>query len=534
MTYAPCTTPSSSRMRWMRVALASVTALAAAMLCSPLSAAQPLGLYAAGVKDAPDFRDQGHAPSSMPVRLAFTLAYANAYFAPSPQAYAAVLRAIFSAGLTLTQTFGNRTVVDAVGSSAAVERLFQTRIDVGEQTNHGQRYKNVRPALLPPSLRESVVAVTGLDNLISFAPRLTARQGAQPRVIGGPLLGPNGGYGPLAFAQGYDEPIQQGYDGTGRSIANIMAGDINDSDLSAYLTNFQITASYPLIRVTVDGGHLGYYDVETTLDVEAMTGTAPGAQVYLYSFPEFTDQDAEDAYNKVVSDNLVDAANSSWGGCEADHKHALGYAFALASNAIFKQGGAKGITFPIATGDYGWKTCRSHGTINETTADSDPYALAVGGTTLTVDGNGNWVSEKGWRGSAGGVSVVFPVPNYQKRVRTLVGNGRNIPDISLDADPNTGFAEILHSRWFVVGGTSMASPLWVGLEGQIDEYLGTRVGFVNPALYSLARGPQYRTIMHDITTGNNGGYRAVRGFDLVTGLGTPIGMPMAQALQGTP
>jgi kumamolisin len=337
--------------------------------------------------------------------------------------------------------------------------------------------------------------------------------------------------GPLGFAQGYDEPIQHGYDGTGRSIANIMAGDISNGDLHVFLSYFKIHPAHPLRRIAVDGGRFGYDDVETTLDVEAMTGTAPGAQVYLYSFPDFTDVYAEDAYNTIVDDNVVDAANSSWGGCESNRRAALGHAFALASNLIFEQGAAKGITFPIATGDSGWQTCRHDNTIDETTADSDPYALAVGGTTFNVDGNGNWVSETAWHGSAGGVSVVFQLPKYQREVRNIIGAGRNIPDVALDADPHTGFAERWNSLWVGAGGTSLGSPLWVGLEGQIDQYLGGRIGFVNPQLYALEQGASYPTVFHDIVKGNNGGYRAVRGFDLVTGIGSPIGWALAQALQ---
>lgn len=506
-----------------------------------------------------DFHDLGRAPASTPVHVALTLAYRNqaeldalvraqsdprsplhhhylssaqfaAYFSPSAANHDAVINVLRAAGFSIEQTFPNRTVVDAVAPSAAAERFFGTEIHRGIQDGEGLHYTNVRPATVPASLRGIVVTVSGLDDLIKFKPRyVLGRPDAVPDVIGTPLHGPNGGYGPLAFAQGYDEPIQQGYDGTGRSIANVMAGDIDDTDLDGYLKQFNITPAFPLNRIPVDGGNLGKYDVETTLDVEAMTSTAPGAQVYLYSFPSFTDVHAEDAYNKIVSDDIVDAANSSWGGCEADTKGQLGNAFALASNQIFEQGSALGITFPIATGDQGSKTCVTNGIVNETTADSDPYALAVGGTFLKVDKKGNWVKEKGWGGSAGGVSVVFALPDYQTGVPHVITSGRNIPDVSLDAAPDTGMAELLHGSWFVVGGTSMASPLWVGLEGQIDEYKKTRIGFVNPELYTLLQSSQYSSLFHDMTAGDNGGYKAGPGFDLVTGIGTPIGWPLAQS-----
>lgn len=527
----------------------------------PAPASGGSDFYAAGVKITPDFRDVGRAPESLQIRLTVTLRYQHqdqldglvrsqsdpssplfhhyltnaqfaAYFAPSSATYRRVSGILTAAGLTVLHSFANRTIVDVVGSRAAVERIFQTQIDSGIQAGHGARYKNVRDAVMPATLRSLVVAVSGLDNIISFAPR-TRLVGhvAASQIIGGPLRGPNGALGPLGFAQGYDEPVQHGYDGTGRAIANVMAGDIGNDDLQNFLSYFGIRVAHPLRRIAVDGGRFGHDDVETTLDVEAMTGTAPGAQVYLYSFPDFTDSYAEDAYNAIVNDDIVDAANSSWGGCESDTRRQLGHAFALASNLIFEQGAAKGITFPIATGDGGWRTCIHDGTIDETTADSDPYALAVGGTTLNVDSNGNWLSETAWHGSAGGVSVVFPVPSYQREMPNIVGAGRNIPDVALDANPYTGFAERWHHQWVGAGGTSLGSPLWVGFEGQVDQYLGGRIGFVNPELYTLAEGGSYTTVFHDIVKGDNGGYRAVRGFDLVTGVGSPIGWPLAQALK---
>jgi subtilase family serine protease len=522
-------------------------------LVSPLESA-PLtpAVYAAGVKIAPDFSDFGRAPATLAVRLSVTLRYQHqpeldalvqgqsdpgspyfrryltnaqfaAYFSPSIDAHRRVTQALTAAGLRIVRIFANRTVVEATGSSAAAERLFQTQIDYGIQAGHGRRYMNVRDAVMPAQLRDAVLTVSGLDDLISFAPRLQ---------LAGPLRGPNGALGPLGFVRAYDEPAEHGYDGTGRAIANVIAGDISDNDLDHFLDYFGIKPKYALKRIAVDGGRAGFDDPETALDVETMLGTTPGAQVYLYSFPEFTDAYAEDAYNMIVDDNLVDVANSSWGGCEADRNRRLGHAFALASNAIFEQGAAKGITFPIATGDFGWKSCMHHDTIDETTADSDPYALAVGGTTLEVDDSANWVKETGWSGSAGGVSVVFARPAYQRRINNIVGAGRNLPDVALDANVYvTAFAARWHHIWIGAGGTSLASPLWVGLEGQIDEYLGSRIGFVNPQLYALLKGRRYASTFHDIVRGNNGGFRTLRGYDLVTGIGSPIGWPLAKALR---
>ena len=518
--------------------------------------------YAAGVKDAADFRDLGPAPRSFEVRLSVVLRYQhereldklveaqsdrsspyfrryltnaqfNAYFAPSIETYRRATSALTAGGLTIANTFRNRTVIEATAPRAAVERLFQTQIDEGIQAGYGRRYMNVRDAVMPHSLRGLVVAVMGLDDLEAFGPRIRIVNPAAPLAdsSGPPLRGPNGELGPLGFSRAYDEPSQHGYDGKGRAVGSSYAGDIDDNDLRIFLHYFKIKPAHQLRRITVDGGRLGRGDVETTLDIEAIIGTAPGAQVYLYSFADFTEVGATDLYNTVVDDNLVDAMNSSWGGCEGFKKRRLGSFYARAANLIFKQGEAKGITFPIATGDLGWETCRHDKTIDETTADDSPHALAVGGTTLHVNNNGYWVSEKAWHGSAGGVSLVFNLPKYQTEVRNIIGAGRNLPDIAFDANPHVGFAERWHKIWVGAGGTSLGSPLWTGLEAQMDQYIGSRIGFVNPQLYALEQGSSYSTVFHDIVNGNNGGFRALPGYDLVTGIGSPIGWPLAKALK---
>ncbi len=499
----------------------------------------------------------GRAPAATPIHVALTLAYRhayelaalvkaqsdprshlfhrylsnaqfNTYFAPSVSQEATVIDAMLRQGFRIEHRFTNRTMIDAVGPRAAAERLFSVEIHAGVQSGEGLRYASLRPPTIPATLAGLVVAVSGLNDLIRFEPHYQTGPAPAiwPTTVNGPLRGGSGHDGPLAYAQGYDEPVQHGYDGTGRAIGNAMAGDIDDQDLAAYLAYFNITQAHPLIRVTVDGGHLGHYDVETTLDIEAMSGTTPGAQVYLYSFPQFTDKAAEDTYNQVVSDNFVDALNSSWGGCELDNGN-LGKAFALASEQIFEQGAAKGISFPVATGDYGRNSCgKVDGKFQQSTPDTDPTALAVGGTVLTVNKSGDWFGEVGWRGSEGGVSLLFSVPYYQTGVPNVDQHGRNIPDIALSGGKASAFDLYWHGKWGPVWGTSLASPLFTGMEAQINQFQNTRIGFVNPAIYQILQGSSYNQLFHDITHGNNG-YPAGPGYDLVTGVGSPFGWALA-------
>ena len=210
---------------------------------------------------------------------------------------------------------------------------------------------------------------------------------------------------------------------------------------------------------------------------------------------------------------------------------------------------------------------------------SDPLVTSVGGTTLcmdavtglTVDSNSPppqcqanpGVRELGWvRGgvaSGGGYSILFPKPAFQNTLpagSTFVGrsvgapgpntNMRGVPDVAYQADSHTGVlvymtepatttsgtgcggANPCSIGWYVVGGTSSSSPQWAGLIAIADQMAGRDLGYINPALYQIANNPaQYASDFFDVTVGNNQtnpaipGYPASKGWDAVTGLGTP-------------
>jgi subtilase family serine protease len=157
-------------------------------------------------------------------------------------------------------------------------------------------------------------------------------------------------------------------------------------------------------------------------------------------------------------------------------------------------------------------------------------------------------------GGGGGVSVLFPVPGYQQgqsglrtsepkqslvdetqsppqTLYTLPARyaGRNLPDISFNADPNTGYLILYTSDQSgfgeidFIGGTSFVAPQLAGVTALVDGVAGGRVGLLNFPLYELAswgalysgRSPAAR----DITKGNNEYYKAAAGYDQATGLG---------------
>ena len=106
--------------------------------------------------------------------------------------------------------------------------------------------------------------------------------------------------------------------------------------------------------------------------------------------------------------------------------------------------------------------------------------------------------------------------------------GRGVPDVSGDADPVTGYQVRVDGKNMVIGGTSAVAPLWAGLIAVINGQLGRPVGFVHPALYRIGT-----SAFRDIATGNNGGYQAASNWDACTGLGSPNGVALLKALQGS-
>ena len=166
---------------------------------------------------------------------------------------------------------------------------------------------------------------------------------------------------------------------------------------------------------------------------------------------------------------------------------------------------------------------------------SDPLVLAVGGTTLdAARPSGAYQGEKAWNdganASGGGYSGLFPRPSYQDGL-ARAGATRGVPDVAANADRATAMAiEYSDGRLRPAEGTSAATPLWAGVIALADQQAGQHLGFVNPAIYAIARGPSYHQAFHDVVTGDNSvlwhsgviaGYHAGPGWDPVTGWGSP-------------
>jgi subtilase family serine protease len=166
---------------------------------------------------------------------------------------------------------------------------------------------------------------------------------------------------------------------------------------------------------------------------------------------------------------------------------------------------------------------------------SDPLVLAVGGTTLdATQPAGTYLGEMAWNGgtdaSGGGYSSLFARPSYQNGI-VRAGATRGVPDVAANADSATGMAlEYSDGELRAATGTSAATPLWAAVIALADQEAGQHLGFVNPAIYAIARSPASHRTFHDVVTGDNSvlwptgvivGYNAGPGWDPVTGWGSP-------------
>lgn len=259
---------------------------------------------------------------------------------------------------------------------------------------------------------------------------------------------------------------------------------------------------------------------ETAIDVEWSHAIAPGAKIDLVLAPGDGSR-LLDSVAYAISHKLGDIISLSWGEAESN----LSLSSISELNNIYKQAAEENITIVAASGDQGADDGTSHLAVNFPA--SDPYVLGVGGTTLTQTRSGftqtawgNIVSGK-VEASGGGFSSYFSTPYYQI-APNYTENQRGVPDVSLDANPNTGVLVIVNGEESTLGGTSIATPMWAGIIATMDQYFNRSMGVVNPLFYKISETKYYTNTFTQITSGSNYGYNAGSGWNPVTGLGTPL------------
>jgi kumamolisin len=265
------------------------------------------------------------------------------------------------------------------------------------------------------------------------------------------------------------------------------------------------------------------------LDIEVAGAVAPGASLVVYFAPN-TARGFQDALSMAVHDQLraPRVISISWGGPESTWTQQSMENF----DEVAQEAGLLGITITVAAGDNGSNDGVTDGQNHVDFPASSPHVLACGGTTL-LSADGIITNETVWNdgpqggATGGGYSTVFARPSWQSS--DVPQANRGVPDVAGDADPETGYKVQVDGQQMVIGGTSAVAPLWAGLIALLNEKLQNRTGYINPMLYGADEGTCFR----DITSGNNGAYSAGQGWDAATGLGTPIGISLAQAIQET-
>lgn len=313
-----------------------------------------------------------------------------------------------------------------------------------------------------------------------------------------------------------------------------LSGGWTQSDLDTYWSYLGLPVTPNVVAVSVDGvgnnpGDQSGADGEVTLDIQVIGGICPNSNIYVYFAPN-TNQGFYDAIAAAVNSTThpVSVVSISWGSAENEWPAATLQQF----NTLLQTAAQKGITVCVAAGDNGSSDGEKKGQHADFPASS-PWVLACGGTNLVCPDKvyDSQTKEVVWNeGSSGGAtgggySTVFPKPSYQSQVPALKSqNYRGLPDVSGDADPETGWIIYLQGQYTVIGGTSAVAPMWAAYLASI----GCKV-FVNPVLYSVAASTP--SAFHDITSGNNGAYKSAIGWDLCTGYGSPNGSVLTAQIQ---
>ena len=462
-----------------------------------------------------------------------------------------------SFGLKVNSLSAGRVLLHISGTTNNIAHAFDASITTVRSSSGELGAQFTDRATLPANIAQQIQGIYGLSTVVPKTRHLlhasatsapstcsSAQAGASassttPNSLGGYTLQQQ------AALYGFSGAYANGNIGTGQIIGVYELGTYNQADLNVFFNCYGLSPS--ITNTNIDGGATGGYSDEATLDIEEAAALAPGAKIQVYTGPNSSSGSGPlDVYQAIADENTATVVTTSWGDCEVDPANNPS-----TEQVIFQQMAAQGQTVLSASGDNGSSDC--HGiTTNSPAVDdpsSQPYVTSVGGLTVNNISPLNqtvWNSNGG--GGGGGVSQVWSRPTWQKTTgATASQTMRMVPDLSVMADPNTGFIQyftgsnsgvvVCHrncsSGWSSIGGTSIGSPLMSALVAVSAQSCGVaRLGFINPTLYQMsAAGIGF----NDVTTGTNdlfstGSYSAGAGYDLASGLGSPNGAAFINGL----
>ena len=421
------------------------------------------------------------------------------------------------------------------GAPSAVEQAF----DVSVRDYRGRMgqlfYASPHQPVVPEHLRAEV---SEIGRILSYTPHHMS----MPDHI--PLDVPDRGLGPDALLNTYnaDELARDGVTGKGITIVIFAFDGFLQSDLDQFTTTFDL----PQFTPEVVGGSPGEPRGELSMDLQVAHAIAPDARKVVVNARPTVEGDG--GYRKIgemLEDTDRQFPGAVWSfsigwGCDklitaadlAPVRSALRTAQSHGTTAYNASGDLAGME---CRGGQDWSSPPSEQDVGLDSIASLPEMTSVGGTTLSTDPDGRWVSEQTWfdvplsQGTGGGLSALFDLPVWQRAAAATVPPERRTgkrmtPDIAAVADPFTGVKFVYNGQIVVGGGTSQSAPIWAGLTAMMNQYLlernGSLIGEINPLLYRIAEGAP-RPAFRDVTLGGNAVDNAAPGFDLVTGLGTP-------------
>lgn len=352
-----------------------------------------------------------------------------------------------------------------------------------------------------------------------------------PPIITTGKYGPGYTPGEICAAYGIDQP----WDGSGETIAVAeWSNDFSQKDLDTFIQAFNLPSCTPRV-VNVGNYQPGSaIGVEANLDVQWAHAIASGANLTVYnakggsSYSSFG-LEVTALLNAVLTDKTPPSILSiSYGNGESSFVPQDLFSW----DRLMTDLGNKGITVLVASGDqgaYGMHLTGWPQTQNVGAPASCIHALAVGGTSLFMEYNTKedewaWSNAVNFGASGGGYSKVFGDPPYQPGQ-----THRSVPDLAAVADPMTPCTFTYNGHWYIVGGTSVATPIVAGLLTRVNHARRLAgfhpLGYITPVLYDLQR--QGKALCNDMVKGNNTcfsvtGYDAKKGYDEVTGWGSPI------------
>jgi kumamolisin len=400
-----------------------------------------------------------------------------------------------------------------------------------------------------PSFTPAIDAVVANHNFGGIGIRMIPQFASKAK----PFKNTRVGFTPAEVASLYNltSISKKGVDGTGQTVYLFECSGVAASDIEFFDKQYNLpgtTDTNFLTQTAVDGALSPYYAEQPTLDVERAHATAPGARIKLYTASTCEASEWVDILDGILADIKVNgpgaAVSISLGVPEGflAYYYAQGFigpvssflsqmsetiaAIVATGTPVFAASGDNGSIFaePLPTGAVGFVADVIY-------PGSDPNVIAVGGTTLKVDAQGRRTAEWAWSGDSGeadlggtggGISGLFPTPTWQRGVAGASHKGKNLPDVSLAADPFTGYAAYsvsLFGGTAAVGGNSASAATWAGFmalveQGRVNDRKQPLTKVVNK-LYSQ----QYD--FNEILVGANGAYKTGPGYNNVTGLGAP-------------